>query len=121
MEGNEDKPDNRAAEGMVNVPATQEDRHALSPQVKRRDRLRGTSRQIMAARLRERNPVCVRCAAKGVVRLWTQMDHVVPLSKGGADDDTNVQGLCDECHYEKTAEDMGYTPKPRIGLDGWPV
>lgn len=44
-----------------------------------------------------------------------ELDHIVPLFKGGADDDSNLQGLCSPCHAAKTAEDMGYKP---IGGDG---
>lgn len=38
-----------------------------------------------------------------------EVDHVVPLSKGGADDDDNRQGLCVPCHQAKTARDLGVT------------
>ena len=58
------------------------------------------------ARWRKSRPLCVSCEAKGIVRLWTQLDHIVPLFKGGADDDSNRQGLCDECHAAKTGKDM---------------
>ncbi len=44
----------------------------------------------------------------------------MPLSKGGCNDPTNLQMLCKECHYIKTLDDMGFKPKPKIGLDGWP-
>lgn len=44
----------------------------------------------------------------------------MPLSKGGDNDPTNLQMLCKECHHIKTLDDMGFKPKPNIGLDGWP-
>lgn len=34
------------------------------------------------------------------------VDHIVPLSKGGADVAGNVQVLCKACHRVKTREDM---------------
>jgi 5-methylcytosine-specific restriction endonuclease McrA len=47
----------------------------------------------------------------------------VPLAKGGAKYDlTNMQPVCAECHDKKTRADNGWRkPKPRIGLDGWPI
>jgi len=50
-----------------------------------------------------------------------ELDHVVPLFKGGADVDDNLQVLHVECHATKTANDLGYRPKVAVGLDGWPV
>lgn len=98
---------------------------------------RTTGRRLQARRLRwwRRNPLCgateaglrtgpdSSCAREGIVRVWTQLDHIVPLHKGGPDTDANMQGLCDSCHDVKTRADMGYTgPRPRrIGLDGFPV
>lgn len=49
------------------------------------------------------HPLCVHCEHKGRVAAATIFDHVVPLWKGGPDDDTNVQGLCVECSDAKTA------------------
>ncbi|WP_258050237.1 HNH endonuclease [Streptomyces finlayi] len=38
------------------------------------------------------------------------IDHVVPLAKGGEDVDENVQALCKLCHKAKTAMDFGKRP-----------
>ncbi|MBI5933278.1 MAG: HNH endonuclease [Chloroflexi bacterium] len=35
----------------------------------------------------------------------TIRDHVIPLSLGGTDDESNEQGLCFTCHQRKTAID----------------
>ncbi|CUW30067.1 HNH endonuclease [Streptomyces sp. SID7810] len=40
------------------------------------------------------------------------VDHIVPLSRGGEDVDGNVQLLCHSCHKAKTRVDMGYTAPP---------
>lgn len=32
----------------------------------------------------------------------TVADHVIPLAEGGRDDESNLQGLCGECHEVKT-------------------
>jgi 5-methylcytosine-specific restriction endonuclease McrA len=97
-----------------------------------------TGRRLQTRRLRwwRRNPLCgasdggnaragpdSSCARDGIARVWTQLDHIVALHKGGPDTDANLQGLCDDCHEVKTRKDMGYTgPRPqRIGLDGFPI
>lgn len=54
------------------------------------------------------------------VRAATVPDHVVALEAGGPDTWANLQPLCEDCHTDKTAEDLGYKRKPTIGLDGWP-
>lgn len=54
------------------------------------------------------NPLCVHCQAKGIVRLWDELDHIVALTNGGTDTDDNLQGLCADCHKDKTAEDLGH-------------
>lgn len=51
-------------------------------------------------------------------------DHVVPLAKGGTDEMSNLQALCDgpgSCHERKTITENGGKPRVAIGLDGWPV
>lgn len=86
-------------------------------------RITGTTLQKRRRRWFEANPLCVHCKAQGRVSLATDLDHITPLFKGGADDETNLQGLCKPCHDAKTAKDMGYSYNPRktIGTDGWPV
>lgn len=63
------------------------------------------------------------CNAKGRVRLAEELDHIKPLHKGGADTDDNRQGLCKECHTEKSKTERGHTykPKQRISISGWPI
>ena len=45
------------------------------------------------------------CHANGFIQLANQLDHVIPLYKGGADDESNYQSLCVECHKIKSAEE----------------
>lgn len=63
-----------------------------------------TGRRLQAEReaLLRANPLCVWCQLKGLVRLATQRDHIIPLSEGGEDVPSNTQGLCDDCHDEKS-------------------
>lgn len=65
-------------------------------------RMTGRKLQAARARLFTANPLCAECERAGRVRLATQRDHVIALTDGGADDDSNVQGLCDPCHEEKS-------------------
>jgi len=89
----------------------------LQPRVARVNTLRvqplSTMTQRMTGRrLQERNrnwltahPLCVHCKAKGIVRSAREVDHIVPLHQGGRDDETNLQGLCVECHKAKSAQE----------------
>ena len=91
---------------------------------KQPDRIRGRALQRIRYRVLANNPLCVRCQAKNKVVIATQVDHIIALVHGGSDDkhdDSNRAGLCDSCHLDKTAEDLGRTPKPVIGLDGYPI
>jgi 5-methylcytosine-specific restriction enzyme A len=67
--------------------------------------------------------LCQECKRNGRVAVGGQCDHIKPKAKGGTDDDSNLEMLCESCHTAKTARDSGKTLKPRetIGLDGWPV
>lgn len=89
------------------------------------DRIRGRRLQRIRAQHFSAHPLCVMCQAKGRVRIATQLDHIVALENGGKDFDQdegqNRQGLCDDCHKDKTARDLGHKRRVHIGLDGWPV
>lgn len=65
-------------------------------------------------------PLCVICLEQGRVSAATELDHIVALVNGGTNDPENFQGLCEAHHLEKTRADLGWKPKPRVGLDGWP-
>jgi 5-methylcytosine-specific restriction protein A len=68
-------------------------------------RLRGRALQQARAELFNRNPYCVNCQKKGISRLATETDHVIPLFEGGTDDPSNTVGLCNPCHKEKTQQE----------------
>src|SRR5512139_1919817 len=63
-----------------------------------------TWRVIRLAHLR-REPVCRDPYHKHPEQLIpaTDVDHIVPRSAGGTDEDSNLQSLCHECHSYKTA------------------
>lgn len=83
-------------------------------------RLTGWKLQQMRAQKIRENPLCLHCLQKGITRLGDELDHIVPVSKGGGNEESNLQLLCSECHATKTISDLGYKPKPIIGIDGWP-
>lgn len=69
-------------------------------------------------------PLCRHCRKKSppLTTLATEVDHIRPIEFGGHPTErSNLQPLCNPCHEIKTANDRGYRPRPRIGLDGWPV
>lgn len=88
------------------------------------ERIRGRKLQRIRKREFAKQPLCVLCLAKDppVYRFWTQSDHKDALARGGKEELANRQGLCDECHKDKTAEEFGLKrhKKPRIGPDGFP-
>jgi 5-methylcytosine-specific restriction protein A len=68
-------------------------------------RIRGRKGQVLRSRFLSTNPLCVACLARGDVTVAAEVDHIVPLSKGGPDAEHNKQGLCRECHRAKTRAD----------------
>ena len=82
------------------------------------DRTRGRKWMRMRHVVLVEQPVCARCKRKPSV----QVDHIIPLCKGGTDERDNLQGLCYDCHEDKTREDLGLKKKPqKIGVDGYPI
>jgi 5-methylcytosine-specific restriction enzyme A len=63
-------------------------------------------RELRAAVLAEQ-PLCASCAGGGRVEAATEVDHVVPRSRGGGDEWSNLQALCKRCHSAKTAREDG--------------
>ena len=55
----------------------------------------------------QREPLCRTCKTLGRVTLAHEVDHIVPRTRGGTDDDDNLQPLCKACHSRKTAQEFG--------------
>jgi 5-methylcytosine-specific restriction protein A len=87
----------------------------------RTPRLRGRALQKRRGMWFAQHPLCVLCERQGRVERAMELDHVVPLFKGGLDEPQNWQGLCVKCHEAKTREDMGAREVVRYGADGWPL
>lgn len=83
-------------------------------------RLRGRAAVKRRARWLRLHPLCVECQRAGRVTAATVPDHIVALVNGGQDTEENLQSLCAPCHEIKTARDLGYKVRAKIGPDGWP-
>ncbi len=46
--------------------------------------------------------ICQPCKAQDKLTLATEVDHIIPVSKGGKDEHGNLQAICDPCHKAKT-------------------
>lgn len=74
---------------------------------------RGTNAAaLMRADIRRRG--VVECAGCGLTILASavDVDHILPLAKGGEDVPDNVQPLCRPCHKSKTRDDFAFTNPP---------
>lgn len=79
------------------------------------ERIRGGNLQRIREDYFRLKPLCVACEEAGRTSLATELDHIVPLWKGGADAPHNRQGLCSPCHAAKTAEEA----RERQGSSPW--
>ena len=57
----------------------------------------------------KRHRLCVECAKEGKTVVATEVDHIVPLSKGGDFwEPSNHCAMCKPCHSRKTAKEGGF-------------
>lgn len=85
-------------------------------------RVRGRAWQRIRKQVLQAEPLCRVCLDGGRVTAAAEVDHIVPLHKGGhATDRGNLRPLCKACHVDATNAEMGHRVKVEIGLDGWPV
>jgi 5-methylcytosine-specific restriction protein A len=69
---------------------------------------------------------CQVCKQQGVLCAATQVDHIIPKSRGGTDERDNLQAICGSCHKQKTARESNpasYDKHMRRGCsaDGTPM
>ena len=77
--------------------------------------------------LRRDAGLCQPCMRRGhVTPNCRTVDHIVNKARGGGDNESNCQTICEPCHKAKTAaESRGQVwdevVPVTIGLDGWPT
>ena len=81
-------------------------------------RIRGRALQALRTRLLSDNPLCVVCQGNGITTPATELDHIKALGHGGTNDVDNLQGLCRNCHDDKTRADMGQTQRAKFDTLG---
>lgn len=59
-------------------------------------------------RIRDRyikaHPLCEECEKNGRIKAAEEVHHILPLSKGGGNETSNLMALCKSCHSKITAE-----------------
>lgn len=102
-----------------------ENKHGWKPDSERGNRhQRGYGKlwdKIRVTVMQQANSRCQHCLKQGRYTLATQVDHIIPKAKGGTDDITNLQALCEQCHKIKTAHDKGHNIKQGTSEDGTPI
>jgi 5-methylcytosine-specific restriction protein A len=77
---------------------------------KAHDRYRGSARERgytsewdkISRAYRASHPLCEDCEAEGRLTPVDEVDHIIPLDKGGTNDDGNLRSLCKSHHQIKT-------------------
>lgn len=67
--------------------------------------------------------LCQPCLRAGRYTEAQEVDHIIPLAKGGTSEPAQLQSICVECHTKKTLIESGVSvsAKKEIGEDGWPT
>ena len=69
-------------------------------------RVTGNSLYAIMKRFERQIPrLCAECQRQGRVRYGDELEHIVPLWKGGAESDANREWICREDHRIKTARE----------------
>lgn len=65
------------------------------------------------------NPLCIECKKQNKIVPASEVHHIVPIARGGTDDESNLEALCKSCHSKKTAEENRCPGDSKIptGLD----
>jgi 5-methylcytosine-specific restriction protein A len=72
-------------------------------------------RDHLRALILARDPLCKIAVKCDGTALSVEVDHIVPLSRGGDDSEANLQGACRACHSFKTIRETGGVMTDGIG------
>lgn len=76
---------------------------------------RGRTWRVIRDRVLQRDcGLCQECRRNDRLRAACEVDHILPVWKGGTDDDANLESLCHDCHAKKTAAEQ----RERSALNG---
>lgn len=50
------------------------------------------------------HPLCEECKKQGKLTPAEEVHHIIPLSQGGGNDESNLMSLCKSCHSRITVE-----------------
>lgn len=64
-------------------------------------------------RYAKKHPLCERCLKEGRLTPMTEVHHILPVNRGGSNDESNLMSLCHSCH-EKIHIELG-DRKPNHG------
>lgn len=62
-------------------------------------------RRLRDAVMQRDGGLCQTCREQGRVTVAVQVDHIVPKTDDGTDDESNLQAICADCHKSKTAKE----------------
>lgn len=97
------------------------------------NRLRGRPWRRLRDQVLTEEPFCRWCTERGTITKDSRSvvcDHIKPLAEGGTDERSNLAGMCEPCHDEKTAQEAARAQgrdaptmrtRQSIGADGWPL
>ena len=51
------------------------------------------------------HPLCAECLVRGSATPASEVHHILPLSRGGTNDEANLAALCKPCHSAISARD----------------
>lgn len=74
-------------------------------------RKRGRAGMKDRAQVLAEEPCCRLCLTQGKQVKAAEVDHIVPLARGGSDERSNKQALCKPCHATKSKAERAWRPR----------
>lgn len=79
------------------------DQYERNPDVRKKY---GRSWSRIRNRYIQQHPYCEQCYAEGRMTQADEVHHIIPVSRGGTNDEVNLKSLCRSCH-NKAHHDLG--------------